>query len=165
MDEEWKHISEFPDYWISNLGKVRNENRDRLVRPSQTKQGALKVGLVRGGKQYTRSLKVLVAEFFVPCNNELFDTPIQLDGDQLNVSSDNLMWRPRWFAWKYHKQMGSIDEYLNTKPVQDAKTGLLYSTIAEAAMINGLLFKEVELSVMNQIPVFPTWHHFKWANV
>ena len=163
MDEVWKHLPEFPDYWVSNLGQVRNENRDHILKPSLTKAGVLKVGLVRAGKQLTRSVKVLVAESFVPNTNELFDTPIQLDGDPLNVHADNLIWRPRWFAWKYHKQMEKVDEYLSTKSVKDSKTGLVYSSIANAAMSNGLLFVEVEMSVMNHIPVFPTWHHFTWA--
>lgn len=50
-----------------------------------------------------------------------------------------------------------------TKPVKDVKTGFVYSNIAEAALTNGLLFSEIELAVLNRIPVFPIWHYFEWA--
>lgn len=166
MEEEWSHIHEFPDYSISNLGRVRNENRGRILAPSQNKSGVLKVGLVRAGRQTAKSVKVLVANHFVfNPNPDMFDTPIILDGDQTNVIFSNLMWRPRWFAWKYHKQFSSIDNYLGTNSVKDAKTGLVYSDVAQACMVNGLLFKEVEYSAFNQVPVYPTWHHFEWADV
>lgn len=158
----WVQLSEFPDYSLSDLGDIRNDKRGTLVATSLTKQGAVKVGLMKGGKQHTRSVKVLVAETFVPGESDIFNTPIHLDGDQFNNAATNLIWRPRWFAWKYHNQLGAVDNYTGTGEVININTQDAYEDIADAAMANGLLFEEVHISVVNHIPVFPSWHNYEW---
>ena len=109
--EEWKTIEEFPNYDISNYGNIANNFNEVLLEVSKTKQGALKVGLVKDGKQYTRSVKVLVAEAFVIGQTDIFDTPILLDGNQSNCSAWNIEWRPRWHAWNYSYQFNDIKEF------------------------------------------------------
>lgn len=178
MTEFWLQVKDFPDaynedfiqrfsnYNVSNLGRVRNVVTDRIIKLSRTKQGAVKVGLYDGnGKQYTRSLKLLVAHAFVPgYTHDLFNTPIHLDGDQVNCNADNLIWRPRWFAWKYARQFENIDEYVNRGPIYDCDTSLRYNNIAEAAMRLGLLCKDIHIaSIVYGNPVFPTFHKFAWV--
>jgi hypothetical protein len=163
MTEQWVEIFDFPNYSVSNWGRVRNEDRGRLLKQSVTKQGAVKVGLVLGGKQYTRSVKVLVAEAFIPEDNDKFDTPMHLDGNQLNNRSDNIVWRPRWFAWKYARQFDDIDKYIDRGPVFDNTTGEVYKNIAEAGITNGLLFYEIHFAIVNKTAVFPIWHVFDWV--
>jgi hypothetical protein len=163
MEELWRPISEFPNYSISSYGSVRNDNRGRLVNCSLTKQGGVKVGLVRDGVQHTRSVKVLVAEHFIPRTDPLFDTAIHLDGDQQNNRCDNLIWRPRWFAWKYSRQFETIDQYIGVGPIKERKSGLVYPDIVEASLTHGILLYEVQLALVNKIPVFPTWHIFDWV--
>lgn len=163
MEVIWVQLEEFPDYSINTSGEIRNDVRDRLVSVSHTRQGAAKVGLMKDSKQHTRSVKVLVAETFLEKTNPLFDTPIHLDGDQKNCNVSNLVWRPRWFAWKYHHQLEEIDLYEDSGAVIDTSTEIIYSDIVEAALTNGLLFYEVRLSVHNKIPVFPTYHMFEWV--
>lgn len=163
MDEFWAPILDFPDYSISSLGRVRNDRRDKIMHPSMTKQGALKVGLVKGGKQYGRSVKVLVAETFVDGATVQFNTPMILDYDQTNCQADNIVWRPRWFAWKYARQHEDLDKYVGRGPLVDRKTGVFYNDIVEAATANGLLFYELHMSVVNKTPVFPIWHIFDWT--
>lgn len=163
MEEEWATIKEFPNYEVSNLGNVRNAKFDRPVAVTYNGAGVAIVGLMDSTKQNTRSVKVLVAEAWLPKKNPLFNTPINLDGDSSNNSVENLAWRPRWFAWKYHQQFDIVDVYTDTKPIRDVKTGVVYSDIAEAGLVNGLLFSELEISVTNRIPVFPIWHNFEWA--
>lgn len=163
MLENWAKIPEFPNYSVSDLGRIRNEDYGRIIKISKTKQGGAKVGLVLGGKQHTRSVKVLVAEAFVDGYTERFNTPINLDGNQHNNVASNLLWRPRWFAWKYHHQFEEADRYFKMGPVINRKTGIIYKTIFDAATKNGLLFYDVLSSAINQDPVFPTWEYFDWG--
>jgi hypothetical protein len=163
MEEQWLPLKEFPGYSVSNLGQVMNDHREALVKTSVTGNGVAKVGLMRDGKQHTRSLKILVAGEFMPQEDPLFNTLINLDGNTVNNRIDNLMWRPRWFAWKYHRQMEFTKIYSGVGPVQDAKTKEVYEDVVEAAMINGLLFEEIQMAIVDMIPVFPTWHLFEWA--
>jgi hypothetical protein len=104
--EVWRTIYEFPRYSISNEGRVRNDDTGRLMRLSHNQYNILYVGLVSGRRQYKRSVAVLVAEAFLPDyeRTEPFDTPIHLNGDKADCRAHNLMWRPFWFAVKYHRQ-------------------------------------------------------------
>jgi hypothetical protein len=163
MEEQWLPLKEFPGYSVSNLGQVMNDHRESPVKVSVTGHGVAKVGLMKGGKQHTRSLKILIASEFMPQEDPLFNTLINLDGDTTNNCVSNLLWRPRWFAWKYHRQMEFKDIYSDVGPVRDVKTKEVYKDIVEAAMANGLLFEEIQMAVVDMIPVFPTWHLFEWA--
>lgn len=163
MNEAWADIYDFPGYTVSNHGRVRNEKRGRLVQPSYNSRGSLKVGLVIGGKQYTRSLKVLVGEAFCGGGTDKFNTPILLDGNQENVRADNLQYRPLWFAWKYVQQFEYIHEYIDRGPIQEIKSGDIYSSIADASVINGLLCREVHVCIAKHTNVFPTWQIFEWV--
>ena len=162
MEEVWQSIINYPLYEVSNHGEIRNKNSGRPVRLSTTRQGGVKVSLICGTTRHTRSVKVLVADAFVDGQTDVYDTPIQLDGDQSNVDASNLMWRPRWFAWRYARQFHKADTYIGLGPLCDQKTGLMYKDIYEAATKNGLLFLEIQMSLVNRVPVFPTFHLFDW---
>ena len=162
MDEIWAKILGFPKYSVSTHGRIRNDVRERLVKQSCTMQGMSKVGLMKDGKQHTKSVKLLVASAFVTGQTDIFDSPINLDGDQRNNHIANLVWRPAWFAWKYTSQFKTVDEYATIGPIVDRHTGLLYENIVSAATTNGLLFYEIKLALVNKVPVFPTWHLFDW---
>lgn len=161
-EEEWADILEFPNYMVSNYGRVRNIKHGRVVKMSYTRQGAVKVSLYLDNIRVTKSVKVLVAEAFLPGRTEQFDTAIHLDGDQGNNTIENLIWRPRWFAWKYSRQFELINTYLKLGPVYEVKSKQSYSSIADASLKNGLLFKEVDYSISNKVATFPTWQQFEW---
>lgn len=98
---EWRVLREFPDYEISNDGRLR-----RLTAGSNTKAGALirvtmssgqsaypKYGLtVPDGRRLTRNAHILVAaEFLEPMPA---DKPLVLhrDDNRMNCRSENLKW-------------------------------------------------------------------------
>lgn len=161
MNLEWVTIEEFPNYLLSNTGDVVNKNSGRWMSQSQTKQGVVKIGLVRGDRQFTRSVGVMVAEAFVFGKSDLCNTPIHLDGDRTNNRADNLAWRPRWFAWEYAHQFSSVDENAHLGPIRDLESGRRYLDVYEAAIINGLLFKDIRKSLVMGEPTFPTLQHFE----
>lgn len=163
MSETWETIQDFPKYSVSTQGRIRNDSRGRVVRPSRTIQGDLKVGLIdECGHQRTRSVKVIVAETFVRGREEFYDVPIHLDGDQTNVSADNILWRPVGFAWKYKQQFAHAHEFTQYGPLVSRKTGEVYDNVVTASIANGYLFREVLYSVVNKTPVVPGWDIFDW---
>ena len=161
-EEEWENILGFPNYMISTHGRVRNIKHGRLVKMSTTKQGAMKVSLYSENNRITKSVKVLVAEAFLPGRTDQFDTAMHLDGDQSNNRIENLVWRPRWFAWKYSRQFDYLEQYSKLGPVYEIRSKKEYSSVAEAGMSNGLLFNEIDFGISNKVAVFPTWQQFEW---
>lgn len=163
MEEIWVDIYEFPNYAVSNYGRIRNTARSKIIKLSKTKQGAVKVNFALRGRQYTRSVKVLVAEAFVDGRTYIFDTPMHLDGDQENNIAENIVWRPRWFALKYSRQFDNARLYNKPNKVYDKTTGEIYNTILDAAKENGLLCSALLIDIVNQTPCFPTGQIFDWV--
>lgn len=163
MEEMWAKILGFPKYSVSTEGRIRNDVRERIVQQSCTAHGLAKVGLSKNGKQYTRSVKILVATAFIPGKTAEFDTAMNLDGNQQNNHVHNLVWRPHWFVCKYSAQFANIDDYRGIGPIVDRHSGLVYADIVDAGIANGYLFKEIKMALVNKIPVFPTWHLFDWS--
>lgn len=162
MEIEWRTLHEFDNYLVSNYGEVINKYTGRSLKLSRTPDGTIKVGLFKDRRQYTRSIKVLVAETFVPGWNHIFDTPIQLDGTPDNTRADNLAWRPRWFALKYSKQFERVTSNDHLGPLIEVTTGTHYIDVYEAAVMNGLLFTDIRRSAVTGDTTFPTFFVFEW---
>lgn len=162
MEEHWEVIEDFPLYLVSSYGQVLNRETGRLLKQSANNRGILKVGMYKNGEQYTRSVKVLVADTYLEGKNELFDTPINLDGNQANNRLDNLMWRPRHFAWRYGHQFVEQSSNDLRGPIVDLKTGVWYHNMLEAAIMNGLLVYDIWKSIQVKRPTFPTNQMFSF---
>jgi hypothetical protein len=103
--EDWRDIRFFPGYSVSTIGRVRNDDTGRMMTLMVNQSGVVNVGLTRSREQHRRAVALLVADAFIPRPiREAFDTPINLNGDRMNNTIDNLVWRPRWFAIKYIQQ-------------------------------------------------------------
>lgn len=172
MQEQWVELDEFPGYSVSDKGRVRNDSNGRLLNPSYNAGGVLKVNLSYDGKRHTRSVKILVAKAFVKGQTEIFNCPINLDGDPGNNCVYNLMWRPRWFAWKYTRQFvdqplwypGGPMVDLDFGEIIDDDSGIVYEDIYQAATQNGVLFKDVWRGVFLSKRAFPTNQLFRLHN-
>jgi hypothetical protein len=162
-DETWVEIPDFPGYAVSDRGRVLNTHTDLIKTPTPNQQGIASVLLMQNGVQCRRSVTKLVANAFlepIP-HRPLFDTPINLDGDRLNNAIENLEWRPRWFAAKYHAQFKGPRPFGFHGPVELIQTGEVFDDVRECAMRYGLLEKEIILAAHTKIPVFPTWQEFQ----
>ncbi len=163
--EFWEEVLEFPGYSVSSYGRVKNDLTGRILKVSSTSRDSLKVGLIKDGVQYTRVVKNLVAEAFLPRpDNPLFDTAINKDTNKENNYVENLEWRPRWYAIKYSRQFKERCQHQYTGPILDSNTGDRYETIEQAAIVNGLLFKDIFAGCLSQEPIFPTWQTFEWLH-
>jgi hypothetical protein len=144
--EEWKRIWEFPQYSVSNYGRIRDEHRDRLMATSQTTHGHVKISLRdrHTGERYTRSVALLVAQNFVERPDALSDAVIVLDGKPENVVAWNLAWRPAWFAWHYAHQFRCQQPiaFQNLR-VRNITRGYVYRSVIEAGVNEGLLFDDI----------------------
>lgn len=164
FENEWAPVQGFPGYSVNPLGQVRKDSTGRILHTRLNQTGVPYVGLMREWRQCIRSLPRLVATAFLPVPSEIFDTPINLDGDRTNCSVDNLMWRPRWYAIYYVNQFK--DRYNNPieVPVRALETHEVFSDSLAAGCRYGILEREVVLSVLNKTPTWPTYQMFELAN-
>lgn len=163
MDENgWVPLGAFPGYSVNPLGQVRRDSSRRLLHVRSNKEGVRYVGMMRDGRQCVRALALLVAKTFIPQPKDVvdFDTPINLDGDRTNCRVDNLLWRPRLYATHYFDQFEEPYENPIEVPIRDAETDETYPNSFVAACRNGLLEREVVLSVLNNTWAWPTWQRF-----
>lgn len=166
-ENEWVPIEGFPGYSVSPLGQVRKDSTvtgKTLSRPLQTRfnqYGVPYVGMMRNGRQVTRSLPRLVAAAFIPQPNAIFDTPINLDGDRTNCEVTNLAWRPRWHAVRYVNQFEERYPHPIEAPVRETESGQEFPNSLSAACAFGLLEREVVLSIHNHTLAWPTFQQFE----
>ncbi len=158
--EKWEVLEEFPDYVVSNHGRVMTRHTELIKTPTRNQQGIPSVLLMRDRIQYRRSVAVLVAHHFVPNNRHTFDTPINLDGDRMNNHYMNLMWRPRWFAVKYHAQFKQPQPFNFRGKIHVVEDDVQFDDLMSCAVYYGLLMREILMSAHTYTPVFPTWQTF-----
>lgn len=65
--EHWKEIEGFPDYMVSDLGRVKSLkfNREKILKQSMSYTGYLCVNLCNKGEVSTKRINRLVAEAFL----------------------------------------------------------------------------------------------------
>lgn len=162
MKTEWHELEEFPEYAVNNLGEVANMKTGLYRKPAINQQGILRVGLYKDRVLCTRSIAVLVANAFLePPRSETFNTPIHLDGDRRNCKAINLMWRPRWFAIKYHRQFYKDVFYKGERQIMDEDTGVVYENMKHLCTTLGVYDGDVVNSYNMGNPVFPDSHTFR----
>jgi len=160
MDENWKTIEMFPEYSVSDRGRIRSDKSGRILSLNVNQYGVVQVGLMHDGVQYHRSVPLLVAKAFLPREAEPFDTPINLDGDRHNNQVENLMWRPRWFAIRYNQQFRHPYENPISSRIIDLATNEVSENSIECAQRYGLLEQDLVLSILNRTYVWPTYQRF-----
>lgn len=167
MRVQWEELKEFPDYAVSELGDITNIKTGQPRKLSVNQQGIPKISLYsEDGKLITRSVARLIAEAFVQRPDaEAFDTPIHLDGDQRNCRADNLVWRPRWFAIKYHKQFRMPEFHAARGTFIELDSEEVYDSIKDICVRNGVYWQDVIKCVTEETFVFPTWQKFRLYEV
>jgi hypothetical protein len=164
MNDTWVPVQGFPGYSVNPLGQVRKDSSGRVLHTRLNQYGVPYVGLMRAGRQCIRSLPRLVANTFIPSKNEIFDTPINLDGNRTNCSVSNLVWRPLWYAKRYVNQFEDRYRHPLDVPIRSVDTREVFPNSLAAACHYGLLEREVVLSVLHRTPALPTYQMFELAD-
>lgn len=157
VDEEldvyyWAPVYGFEDYYVNEEGVVWDYARDAEVRQQWTDSFIVNLrDPSRPSNQTTKRVSVLVAEAFVPREEERYNTVIFLDGDKRNHHADNLMWRPRAYAIHYHREMSVAEHFMTPFPVVDSNH-VEHENSIDAAMYNGICPSHVIKSLTYRRP-------------
>lgn len=89
IDEIWVPVEGFPDYAVSNYGRVRNVKFDRELNPRRTSYGHLRVMLFHEGVSQEFLIHRLVAQAFLTGYNENVKIK-HFDDDNANNHVENL---------------------------------------------------------------------------
>ena len=142
MNEEWKKIEGFPNYSVSNTGRVRNDRKDKILKPkiSGKYRNYYRVGLGCGKpvKIVNRSIHRLVASAFIP-NPDNKPQVNHINGDTFNNTVNNLEWvtesENTTHAYRVlNRNMGRF----GPKKVIRIEDGKVFNNIAEATTACGL---------------------------
>lgn len=87
--ETWKDIDGFPDYQVSDQGRVRNKETGYILKPGLSGNGYYTVSLYKNNKGHTKHLHELIAEAFIG-KREKGMTINHKDGDKTNNDLSNL---------------------------------------------------------------------------
>lgn len=110
----WQQIIDFPEYEVSDEGKVRRCKNQRELKPSTAGAGYQRVNLRREGQTVQKYIHRLVAEAYLEKPEGAYEVNHK-DGDKTNNAVDNL-------EWVSHQQnvQHSFDQLNRTK----SKTGI-----------------------------------------
>ncbi|QGZ17277.1 HNH endonuclease [Arthrobacter phage Giantsbane] len=138
--ESWVVMSDFPNYMVSNHGRVINTQYNRQLTPRPNDKGYLRVTLCHEGKCREFYIHKLVAFCFF--NFPLEDQVIHYDGDTTNNSVSNLYLRKRVRQITSARPLeGSETEEFRRqwgKRVRIVETGEVFRTVRDcASYING----------------------------
>lgn len=118
-NEEWRDISDFPNYKVSNSGRILNIKRNRILNLSPNNHGYIQVFLYKNGKGYAKSVHRLVATEFI----ENIDNKPEID--HINtIKTDNRVENLRWVTRKENQNNHyTLEKMKNAvKPVVSEET-------------------------------------------
>lgn len=140
----WKRISEYPIYEVSDVGEVRNSETGRILKPRSV-NGYSHVTLCDKDGHHQRSIHRLVATEFIPnpTNRPMVN---HIDGNRTNNQVDNLEWCTNSENMKHAYRTGlqkvipsqiayslSKSREVRQRPVQNIETGITYESIVDCA--------------------------------
>lgn len=153
--EEWRQIRGFPNYMVSNHGRVKSLSRDYkygshgdMILTTTDRRGYRGVTLFRDGKRYRKAVHRLVAEAFIPNPNNL-PCVNHKDETRTNNKADNL----EWCTHEYNSQYGTIREKISKgvsrKVAQYTKSGELikiWESMTSASKNTGVTISSISYS-------------------
>jgi hypothetical protein len=152
--DEFVQVQSAPRYMVARNGEIFSINRPETpLKHQRLKDGSLSLRLNCEGVTKTLLVRRIVAEAFCPGRNDIFNTVIHKDCNKDNCNADNLVWRPRSFAFDYIKQFQKTgngpDSWRKHNPILCVDTGVVYNCVFDACYDLGLLAWEVVMSAMN----------------
>jgi hypothetical protein len=157
--EVWSRIPFGNGYYVSNRGQVRSETA--MLQIGSVNDGSLSVVLTSEKTSRPYLVRRLVAEAFCAKLGPNCGTVVHLDGDKTHCDANNLVWRPRWYAWQYCHQFNTPIRSDWMRPVFNIRLDEEFNSVIQAGMYYGILWKEVYRSAIEHVSIFP--HGFEFA--
>ena len=150
MNEIFKDIKNYEGlYQVSNLGNIkslnyRNKNIEHFLSQGVNQFGYKFVVLCKDNKQKNFRVHRLVASAFIPNPNN-YKIVNHKDGDKQNNSYDNLEWCTYSENLTHAYETGLMKPHCvnNGKRVKCIETGVVYSSIKDAAKDTGFHFNNI----------------------
>jgi len=175
LDEEWRDVIGYEgDYQVSNYGRFRT--LPRMINHSATgynfRKGVIheyrpdgdthiQVQLWRDGRFKQFELHRLIAEVFIP-NPENKPQINHIDGNKRNNVISNLEWCTPQENTLHALRTGLASGDGRPKPVRCITTGVVYSSIAEAARCCNIYRQSINESICRNEPY--AGYQFEWYN-
>lgn len=138
IEEDWRKIEGFENFYVSNLGRVRNVKSNKILKEN-IKNGYAYVGLTEGTKQKSCRVHRLVANAFIdnPENKKYVN---HIDGNKLNNRVDNLEWITASDNVKHALNNNLFCTQARKVSQYDKKGNLIktFNSLAEASNVTGI---------------------------
>lgn len=106
LNEIWEIIDNYPNYKISNYGRIYSLNKNKLLVPKDNGKGYLYQDLYKESKYKRFYIHRLVASHFIPNNDRKKNEINHIDGNKSNNNAKNLEWCTRNENSKHAWRMG-----------------------------------------------------------
>lgn len=154
--EKWVQISGYPDYLISDSGRICSL-KSGLLKPSVNSRGYLLVHLEGKPKRLHR----LVASEFIP-NPEQKPQVNHIDGNPLNNSVSNLEWNTNSENQKHrYSELHKTNSKKAVEKVKDTEVVSVYGSIAECERLEKITKDSLRDIIRKQIPIKGYTYRFK----
>lgn len=87
----WRQIPDYPNYYVSNDGRVWSAISKKILKPQKDVKGYLRAEIRKDGKRSTIGIHRLVALAFIPNPNN-YETVDHIDFNKGNNRIENLRW-------------------------------------------------------------------------
>ena len=159
--EIWTDIIEYPQYEISNYGRVRNKRTNTILKGSINNHGYVRFDLCDNGKRVVRSGHRLVATHFLDMIEGL-NCVNHKDGDKTNNHVSNLEWCDiKWNANHASSVLGHMVPK-NKRQVYCIDLNKAYSSITEAATTENVSYNTILRSCQGKVSNPRT---YKWKYI
>lgn len=132
-DEKWCQIEDFPNYQVSNKGRIKSNNTGKIIH-SKNCRGYDRVSIYNNGHRSDKFIHRLVAETFI--DNPLNKSEVNhIDGNKLNNMVSNLEWCTRSENLKhaFNTNLKQPSGGLSNRKLKVVETNKIYESAYECA--------------------------------
>ena len=160
--EIWMDIKGYPNYQISNMGRVWSKKRQIYLNHNKNQKGYHTVCLCAiNGKVKREQVSRLVALHFIPNPNN-YPCVNHKDENKDNNTETNLEWCSRSYNINYGTR-NERDGQKKSKPVRCIETGIVYKSGRDASLALGVHYSAIS-NVLRGKQKTLKGYHFELVN-